>query len=144
MAMMQGQVSKFSLLLIFLGGIILLFILAPIVSIIFNTSLSSLSETIDDGEVTQSIWLTLWTSMLGTSLLGIGAIPLAYLLARKNFRGKRLVQGIIDLPVVIPHSAAGIAILGVISRDTWPGKIAEMAGLDLVGTLRASSLRWHL
>ncbi len=131
--MVRGQFSRFSLVLIFLGGIVLLFILAPLVSITFSTSLTSVFDTINDDEVTQSIWLTLWTSMLGTTILGIGAIPLAYILARKNFRFKRLVQGIIDLPVVIPHSAAGIAILGVISRDSLPGKAAEMAGLELIG-----------
>jgi molybdate/tungstate transport system permease protein len=43
------------------------------------------------------------------------------------------VSGIIDLPVVIPHTAAGIAILGVISRNTVLGKTAGAIGLDLVG-----------
>jgi molybdate/tungstate transport system permease protein len=131
--MKQRQFSTFTLALTFLGGVVLLFILAPLVSITFSTSLSSLFRTFDDNEVTGSIWLTLWTSMLGTTLLGLGAIPLAYILARKNFRLKRLVQGIIDLPVVIPHSAAGIAILGVISRDTWIGKTASAAGIELAG-----------
>lgn len=125
--------SKFSLLFSFLGGFVLLFILAPLISITFSTSLSSIFTTFRDKEVSDSVWLTLWTSMAGTLILGLGAIPLAYVIARKNFRFKRLVQGIIDLPVVIPHSAAGIAILGVISRNTWVGKMAAFVGLDLVG-----------
>jgi molybdate/tungstate transport system permease protein len=116
-----------------LGGLVLLFILAPLLNITFNTSLSALSKTIDDHEVGQSIWLTLWTSMLATLALGLGSIPLAYLLAHRNFKLKRLIQGIIDLPVVIPHSAAGIALLGVISRESWLGKAAESAGLEFVG-----------
>ena len=46
---------------------------------------------------------------------------------------KQLVLGIIDLPIVIPHSAAGIAILGFISRDSVIGRIAESVGLNFVG-----------
>ncbi|MCF8365422.1 MAG: ABC transporter permease [Bacteroidales bacterium] len=131
--MKHRNFSKFSLLLSFLGALVLLFILAPLISITFSTSLSSVFKTLEDQEVAKSIWLTLWASMTGTLILGLGAVPLAYLLARKNFRLKRLVSGIIDLPVVIPHSAAGIAILGVISRDTWIGKSASILGFDLVG-----------
>lgn len=131
--MKHGQYNTFNLILAFLGGIVLLFILAPLANITLNTGFPELSETIRDSEVTKSIWLTLWTSMLGTLILAIGAIPLAWLLARRNFRLKRLVQGIIDLPVVIPHSAAGIAILGVISRETWIGRGAEILGISLVG-----------
>jgi molybdate/tungstate transport system permease protein len=125
--------SSFNLILLLLGGIVLLFILAPLVNITLKTEFSELSETVFDKEVTQSIWLTLWTSMLATLIMAIGAIPLAWILARKNFVFKRLLTGIIDLPVVIPHSAAGIAILGVLSRDSWPGQIAENLGISLVG-----------
>jgi molybdate/tungstate transport system permease protein len=39
----------------------------------------------------------------------------------------------IDLPVVIPHSAAGIALLGFISRDTIVGRAAGWLGIELVG-----------
>jgi molybdate/tungstate transport system permease protein len=75
----------------------------------------------------------MWTSMLGTLIFAFAAIPLAYLLARKKFSGKKLITGIIDLPVVIPHSAAGIAILGFVSRDTVLGKMGSAVGLNFVG-----------
>jgi len=42
--------------------------------------------------------------------------------------------GIIDLPIVIPHSAAGIAILGFISRDSFIGKVGSEFGLNFVGS----------
>lgn len=116
-----------------LGGLVLLFLLAPLVRILFDTSLDQYFTTIQDREVTQSIGRTLWISFLTTVLFAIGGIPLAYLLARKKFRGKSLVQAVIDLPVVIPHSAAGIALLGFVSRDSVVGKIADQIGLDFVG-----------
>ncbi|MEA3444570.1 MAG: ABC transporter permease, partial [Bacteroidota bacterium] len=46
---------------------------------------------------------------------------------------KKLVAGIIDIPIVIPHSAAGIAILGFIARDSVLGGMASKVGLNFVG-----------
>jgi molybdate/tungstate transport system permease protein len=66
-------------------------------------------------------------------IFSLAAIPLAYLLARKKFPLKKLVTGIIDLPVVIPHSAAGIALLGFVSRESILGKMGSSVGLDFVG-----------
>ncbi len=125
--------SKFQLVLIFLSGIALLFIIAPMFGLMFSSSVSQLTETVADKEVQNSILLTLTTAFLATLIFSIAGIPLAYILARKDFSGKRLVSGIIDLPVVIPHTAAGIAILGVISRNSVLGKTAGAIGLDLVG-----------
>mgnify|MGYP006282599725 CR=1 FL=1 len=116
-----------------LGSLVLLFIIAPLLGMFLKTNASQLMETSRDTEVMQSIKLTLWTSALGTLFFALLSIPLAYLLARRTFRLKRLILGIIDLPVVIPHTAAGIAVLGFISRDTVLGKTASTVGLNLVG-----------
>ncbi|HNS17318.1 MAG TPA: ABC transporter permease [Bacteroidales bacterium] len=124
----------FQLILIILGGLVLLFIIAPLLGMFLKTTPGNLFETSQDPEVMRSVWLTLWTSMAATLIFAIGAIPLAYLLVRRNFRFKPMVLGIINLPVVIPHSAAGIAILGFISRDTVIGKAASLAGFDFVST----------
>ena len=98
-----------------------------------NTSPASLFETAGEVEVQRSIWLTIWTSMAGTILFAVAAVPFSYILARKSFPMKRVVTGIIDLPVVIPHSAAGIAILGFVSRDSVLGKMGSAVGLNFVG-----------
>jgi len=124
----------FPLILIFLGGLVLLFIISPLLGMFLKTSPNALFETSQDPEVIRSIWLTLWTSMAATLVFAIGAIPLAYLLVRKKFRLKQLVLGIINLPVVIPHSAAGIAILGFVSRNTLVGRAASLTGFDFVST----------
>ena len=118
---------------VLLGALVLLFIIAPIAGMFLRTPLADFIETGGDGDVQRSIWLTLGTSFLATFLFAIMAIPLAYLLARRDFRGKKVVMAVIDLPIVIPHSAAGIAILGFISRDSVLGTIASSLGLDLVG-----------
>jgi molybdate/tungstate transport system permease protein len=130
---MKHKISIFHLVLIFLGGLVLLFIIAPLAGMFLSVDATQVTDTISDKEVVRSIRLTLWTSMVATLIFGMGAIPLSYVLARKKFRGRGLLLGIINLPVVIPHSAAGIAILGLISRDSAFGKAASSFGLDLVG-----------
>ena len=123
-----------SLLFAALAGVVLLFIIAPLISMFVNCSLPELTETAKDDEVRSSIWLTLWTSMAATGLFAIAAIPFSFLLARKDFPFKGLVTGIIDLPIVIPHSAAGLALLSIMSRNTLLGKAASKMGFSFVGS----------
>jgi molybdate/tungstate transport system permease protein len=126
--------THFKLVFTLLGALVLLFLIAPLAGLILHSSTTELSETLRDSEVSQSIGLTLWTSMLATGLFALLAVPLAYLLARFDFWGKKIVLGIIDLPVVIPHSAAGIALLTVISRQGMLGKAGGLVGLEFPGT----------
>jgi molybdate/tungstate transport system permease protein len=128
----KNKPSGFNLALGFAGGLILLFILAPLAGMFLNCSGSGLIETAADPVVRKSILLTLSLSICGTLLLALPAIPFAYLLARRNFFGKRLITGMIDLPIIIPHSAAGIALLSVLSRDTLAGSLAEKCGFSFV------------
>ncbi len=116
-----------------LGALVLLFIIAPLMGMFLQTEVPGIVEATKDKEVTSSIRITLLTSALGTVFFAILSVPFSYLLARKDFPLKRLVFGIIDLPIVIPHTAAGIAVLGFISRDTLLGKAADSVGLSLVG-----------
>ena len=127
------RLQTFHLVLILLSGIVLLFIVGPLVGMFVATSPQQLFESSKDPEVQQSIGLTLWVSMAATLVFALSGIPLAYLLARKDFALKKIVLGIIDLPIVIPHSAAGIAVLGFLSRDSVLGKSASAIGLDFVG-----------
>jgi len=43
-------------------------------------------------------------------------VPLAYFLARKDFPGKSIIEGIVDIPLMIPHVVAGIALYGIFMR----------------------------
>lgn len=127
------RVQTFQLIFMLLGGLMLLFVVAPLTGMVFATSANDLFETVKDKTVINSIKLTLLTSFGGTLFFSFLTIPFAYLMARKQFLGKKVIAAIIDLPMVIPHSAAGIAILGFISRDTIIGKAAEAMNFNLVG-----------
>lgn len=128
-----AKISPFQLILILSSGLILLFILGPLAGMFLKTGPEELATASRDPEVIGSIGLTLWISMAATLVFALAAIPFAYLLARRKFPLKSLVIGLIDLPIVIPHSAAGIALLGVMARDTVLGKAGSVIGLDFVG-----------
>jgi len=81
--------QPFQLFLILLSGLVLLFIIGPLVGMFIATSPDQVFSTSQDPEVRRSIGLTLWVSMAATLVFAIGSIPLAYLLARKEFILKR-------------------------------------------------------
>lgn len=123
----------FTLVFTFLAGLLILFIVAPIGGMFLHTQWPQMASILADGEVTGTIILTLMIAMITTLVVGIFAIPLAYLLARYQFFGKIVVNAIIDLPIVIPHAAAGIALLSVLSKQSVLGGVAESLGFHFVG-----------
>jgi len=92
-----------------------------------------LLETIRQSEVYSAIWLTIYSALLATIVGLILGIPLAYLLARHSFPGKRLVETLIDVPIVVPHTAVGIALLFVFGQRFFLGKLFHAIGIDFVG-----------
>lgn len=117
-----------------MGGIILIFLIAPLLGLFFSLKAPEFFTTLSDNQVGESIYRTLSISALVTLAASFFALPLAYVLARKKFPLKGLVEAVIDLPIVIPHSAAGIALLGFISRDSLLGSFASSIGFSLVGS----------
>jgi molybdate/tungstate transport system permease protein len=128
----MNRYGTFNWFLLILSSLVLIFLVAPLVGMFLETSAGDLFATAKDEEVQASIWLTVWVSFLATLFFAIASVPFAWVLARRTFPLKSFVQGIIDLPVVLPHTAAGIALLGFISRDGLLGKIASSVGLNLV------------
>lgn len=125
--------KTFHLISYTLAGLILLFIISPIVGMLLKTSASEVFEAAKDNEVKQSILLSISTSLIGTFIFSVLSLPLAWILARKKFIFKRLILGIIDLPIIIPHTAAGIALLGAVSRESALGRFADSLGIDFIG-----------
>jgi len=118
-----------------LGSLLLLFVAWPLVRTVTATGPAALWRTLLDEEVRASILLTFYASLIATAIAFVCGVPLAYLLARVDFPGKRLVEGIIDLPIVVPHSAAGLALLMVFGRRTLLGQAFGLFGLRFVSAL---------
>ncbi|MDY6907093.1 MAG: ABC transporter permease [Chloroflexota bacterium] len=129
------RLDSMSIVFIVLGILMLLFILAPLVKTATSSSLGILWDTLLDPEVYSSILLTICAALIATAVGLLLGIPLSYLLARHDFRGKRFLEGLIDVPIVIPHSAAGIALLFVFGRQFFMGKLFGSIGITFVDAL---------
>jgi molybdate/tungstate transport system permease protein len=124
--------NAFYLLFALAGATLLIFILLPILSTLFSVDIRSLGETLLDHETQASLWLTFYAAAWATLFAFILGVPLAYLLARIPFKGKQWVEGLINLPIVIPHTAAGIALLMVFGRQTFIGVLLAKVGISFV------------
>lgn len=132
--------SGFALALGFAGSLVLLLVVAPLVGLVLTSDPTELARALDDPEVIGSIQLTLTAAGLAAAGCAVGGIPLAYLLSRRRFRGRAALLAIIDLPIVIPHSAAGIALLTVIGRRSPLGAALDRWGIGLVGEVGGIAL----
>jgi molybdate/tungstate transport system permease protein len=106
----------FNFVFSFLGGLLLLFIILPLASTLLGATPEGFWLALTDPEVLRSLGLTFSAAATATGLALLTGVPLAYLLARRQFRGKRLVEALVNLPVIIPHTAAGVALLLVFGR----------------------------
>ena len=120
------------LVLSLLGAVLVLFVVGPLLRLLLESSPQSLTEALHDPELRASIVLTLLSASAATLLAAVLGVPLAYLLARRSFPGRRIVQGLIDLPVVIPHPVAGIALLLFLGRRSSVGGTLAEIGLEFV------------
>lgn len=114
------------------GALLVLFVVGPLLRLLFLASPQTLTDALRDPELRDSIALTVGTATIATLIAGLLGIPLAYLLARRAFPGRRIVQGLVDLPVVIPHPVAGIALLLFLGRRSQVGGAFAELGLEFV------------
>lgn len=130
----QGT-NNMTITFILLGSVIFLFIIVPLLKMIVTSDPQILLETALDSEVITSIGLTLYAALIATVFGFLLGVPLAYLLARFDFPAKNLVEGLIDVPIVVPHIAAGIALLFVFGRGFLVGKAFNIIGVDFFDSL---------
>lgn len=122
----------------FVGLLLVLFIVVPLAATIFALSPGEFVKGVSDRGVLSSLGVTFAAALIATAIALLLGVPLAYLLARKEFWGKNLIQGIIDLPIIIPHTAAGVALIMVFGRHGLLGE--PLASLGLYFTDRLAGI----
>ncbi len=116
------------------ASLFLLFIFAPVAGLVASGGASGVARLAADDELRASLALTIATATVATVLGMLGGTPLAYLLARRAFPGRALVAALMDLPLVIPHPVAGIALLLVLGRGSPLGGTLYQLGLRVAGS----------
>jgi molybdate/tungstate transport system permease protein len=130
--MKRPDISTWLLALLSLPLILLLTL--PLVQMTFQPSIHMLVETICDREVLAAISRSIATALSASFIAFVFGTPLAYILARKKICGKKIIEGIIDLPIMIPHPVVGIAILSLAGRNHPLGQILSNIGIRIMGT----------
>jgi molybdate/tungstate transport system permease protein len=117
------------------ASLFLLFIVAPLVGLVGGGGVEGVRRLASDGELRGALLLTAATATIATALGIVGATPIAYALARGRFRGRAALSALIDLPLLIPHPVAGIALLLVLGRNTALGSALWALGLQITGSI---------
>ena len=116
------------------GSLFLLFLLAPLARLITAGGATGAEQLFTDAELRNSLVLTALTATAAAALGILGGTPIAYLLERKRFRGRAVHAALLDLPLLVPHPVAGIALLLVLGRQSAFGGALLAAGLRVVGS----------
>jgi molybdate transport system permease protein len=117
--------------LLLAGAAFILLLLLPISALLLHCSVDSISTHLNDPQTIRLIGLSLGTSLLSTLLLALTTTPLAYVLARRRFPGRRILEIFCELPLVLPPAVAGIALLLAFGRTSFIGGIMHNAGIEV-------------
>jgi molybdate transport system permease protein len=113
---------------------LLLFLLLPLLALIFYSSPAEIAANLALPQVRQAIALSLRTSSWATLASVLLGTPVAYLLARRQFPGRILLDNLIDLPIVLPPAVAGLSLLLIFGRRGWVGAWLDGWGVRVTFT----------
>ena len=116
------------------SSLLLLFLVLPVVRLVAAGGAGGAARLWTDAELRQSLALTALTATAAAVIAALCGAPLAWLLARRAFRGRAIVSAVLDLPLLIPHPVAGIALLLFLGRGSALGGGLLALGLRIVGT----------
>jgi molybdate transport system permease protein len=105
------------------------FLTLPLIGLLVRTPWSDIGQELRGTQVLQALRLSLITASLATALSLVLGVPLAWLLARAQFPGRRLLRALITVPLVLPPVVGGVALLLALGRrgivgqylDSWFG-----------------------
>jgi molybdate/tungstate transport system permease protein len=115
-------------------GLFLIFMLLPTATLVLSSGVEGIRLLGRDRELRGAIALTIGCATAATLVAIVGGTPLAYALARTRFPGRSLVAALVDLPLLIPHPVAGIALLLALGRQTAAGSILAALGTRITGS----------
>jgi molybdate transport system permease protein len=115
-------------------ALVLGFLLVPIVALVSYQPLGRLVDELGQPVTTDAIVVSLKTNAAAMLLtIGLGT-PLAYVIGRTRFRGRRFVITFIELPLVMPPAVAGIGLLVAYGRLGLLGHALRVLGIDVLFT----------
>lgn len=124
----------FSAVLLVALALTLAFLGLPVVALFTNAPPRELLSSLGDGASLDALRLSIETSVIALAAIVLVGTPAAWLLATREFRGKSLLVTLVELPLVLPPAAAGIALLAALGPHGIAGGALNDAGVTLVLT----------
>jgi molybdate transport system permease protein len=112
-------------------------LLLPMLSLLIRIPPGELIARLRNPLIVQALRLSLVTSVASTAAAIVLGLPLAYLLAMRAFPGKRVLEVLIDLPMVLPPTVAGVGLLLAFGRAGLAGRAAAALGVTIPFTTLA-------
>jgi molybdate transport system permease protein len=116
---------------------LLFFLALPLIALFLNTPPGLLLTNLNSAQVIQAISLSMVTTFITLAITAVFGTPVAYLMARYNFPFRRAIDTLLDLPIVLPPSVAGVALLMAFGRRGLVGEWLEVWGIHIAFTLVA-------
>jgi molybdate transport system permease protein len=107
------------------------FLALPLAGVLARTPWSALPNRLTSPDVTQALWLSVTVSLCALGLAAVLGVPLAWVLARVEFPGKPAVRALVMLPMVLPPTVGGVALLLGFGRRGLLGPLLADAGVTL-------------
>ena len=121
-----------------LALVFIAFIVTPIMALMWRAfSSGALADSVTSGLVLNAMWLSAVTSTIALVLTVVMGTPVAYVLARGSFPGKSIVDLLVDLPLILPPTVAGVALLLAFGRRGILGGELDSLGIDVAFTTTA-------
>ena len=117
--------------------VLVAFLVLPLAGLMTRVPLDQVLSRLKDPQVLDALRLSLLTSLAATAVVILLGIPSAYVLATREFPGKRLVEVLIELPMVLPPTVAGFALLMAFGRMGLVGAPLKALGVSLPFTMLA-------
>ncbi len=110
---------------------LLLFIVLPLVALLLRTTPATLLASLRQPTATSALLLSLETTAITLGVALAVGTPAAYILARWSFPGQRLLDTLVDLPIVVPPAVAGVALLMAFGRFGLFAPVLDTVGVRL-------------
>jgi len=118
-------------------GLLLAFLGLPLVSLVVRLPPAELLARLREPEALTALRLSLVTSVSATAVVVALGLPTAYLLATRDFPGKRVLEAVIELPMVLPPTVAGVGLLLAFGRAGLLGRALGALGVFIPFTTLA-------
>jgi molybdate transport system permease protein len=129
--MRRGVTRRPLIGLVIPAGLAVLFVIVPLAGLLAHVPWGDLGSQVTSPDVLTALRLSLECSIAALAISLVIGVPLAHLLARTTLPGRRLIRGLVTLPLVLPPVVGGIALQSAFGRTAPVGRALQTVGVTL-------------